>query len=457
MRGHRLPPLILIVFCASASALDLLEAYDAAQLGDATIQAARAQVAANRERLPQAQAGLLPSVGLSASRAHNQLDNQLPGVAAPGGQRYASDSVSLTWRQPVYNPARHAQVRQAQAQVNGFEAGLQTEEQAMAVRVATLYFEALAAGDEVRRMAAQQTFLTRQADAARRAFAAGSGTRTDMDEVQAQLDMALAQALEARQNVCFTRRKLQAVVGLPIHTLAVLDASISEAAPSPARGLDDWIALAQGSSPAIAAAQAQLDAADQSVERARAGHVPTVDAFAQWSQGQRDNINQPNARTRYSTIGLQLTVPLYAGGSVDSAVRQASAEREAARLSLQAVRLELSVRVHQEYRGLSDGAARVGALEQALRSASQRVDSTQKSYAGGSRSVIDVLSAEQQRATTLRDLAQARYALVMARVRMLALSNALDRDAIAQVNRLLTAAADPVDAAALCGVAGQGG
>ena len=130
-------------------------------------------------------------------------------------------------------------------------------------------------------------------------------------------------------------------------------------------------------------------------------------------------------------------MPIYGGGFVNSATRQASAEYERAREQLQALREDLSVRVHREYRGVTEGQARIRGLEVALRSANVALDSARRSQAAGLRTALDVLNAEQQRQQVLRDLAQSRYQVLAAAVRLHALAGSVEESTIAMVNSVL--------------------
>jgi outer membrane protein, protease secretion system len=307
----------------------------------------------------------------------------------------------------------------------------------MALRLVGSYLDTLSAQDDVTLAAAQTAFYTRQLDAARKMFAAGSGTRTDADEVQARLDLARAGELEARQAVALAQRRLQVLVREPMDrlgTLVPLNPARLQWAPPPPRALQDEITRAEGHNPEMRVLKARQAVATQEVQRARAGHLPTLDAVAQWSHGDRDNSNAPNDRTTHKSIGLQLNLPLYAGGVVNSQVRQAQAELLALDQMLDGLRQDLAVRLQKELDGLADGAGRIRALETAERSAAQVLLSTQKSYAGGSRTVLDVLNAEHQRATVTRDLARARYGVLMARARLLSLTDALDIGALTALN-----------------------
>ena len=424
----------------SAQPLDLLKAYEAAQLQDATLAAARAAAAAGRERLPQAKSQFYPNISANFSRNKNDLDTTAPnflGQQQTTNNRYPSSNQTLSIRQPLYRPQLTAQYRQAQAQVDDAEATLAQEEQNLAVRVSGAYFEALLTYDQLDLVLAQRAAYTTQLDAARKGLAAGSGTRTDIDEAQARLDMNTAQEIEARQNITYTQQQLQTLVNQPVAQLAKLDVARLELAnPQPDR-LEDWIDRAERSSPQLQSLRAQAEAAKQDINRAKAGHHPTLDAVAQWSRSQSESVTNTQSRYDNASYGLQLNVPLFAGGYVNSQVRQAIAGQERAEQALEAGRRNLGVRVHKEFRGVTEGVPKIKALEQALRSADQLVLSSQKSFQAGSRTVLDVLNAEQQRVSVMHDLAQARYVYLVSRIRLLALVGGADTEAMLAANQVL--------------------
>ena len=423
--GASLAWLGLAAAALPAWSMDLRQAYEAAYLNDATIRASRAGAEASRERLPQAQAQRLPNVNFSATRNYNDLlskTKDFRGEPVRAENTYYSDNQVLSVRQPLYRPYLNALVRQARAQTEEADASLERDEQTLVTRVGELYFEALLAQDQLLLIAAQKKTYGTQLEAARRGLAAGSGTRTDIDEAQARLDLALAQELEALQNVDFTRRRLETLTGQPLDTLAPLDVPrFRPSAPVP-DSVALWVQRAQEASPELQSLRAQLQAAQQEIDKARAGHKPTLDAVAQWSRSNSDSVTNVNSRYENKSIGLQLTVPLYAGGYVSSTVRQAVAASERIREALEAATRDLGVRVHQEFRGMTEGVLRVQALEQAVRSAEQAVLSNQKSYQAGARTTLDVLNAEQQKTVAQRDLAQARYRYLVARLRLQSLA-----------------------------------
>jgi TolC family type I secretion outer membrane protein len=435
--------LALALAATPAWPLDLLQAYEAALARDASIQASRAAAKAGQELLPQAQAQLRPNVSANLTRSKNWLDRTEPEVSLfgrPTGREvtssldYMSSNYGLTLRQPLYRPQQAALVDQARARVEDADATLERDLQQLGVRVSTAYFDALLADEQLALVLSQKTSYTTQLDAARKALAAGAGTRTDIDEAQARLDMTLARELEARQNQGYTRRQLQALVAQPVDRLSTLDvARLPLAPPAPDR-LEDWTERAEQGSPEVRALKARLEAARHQVSVARAGHHPTLDAVAQWTKSDRDNLTSPSSRFRNKAAGLVLRVPIYSGGYVESTVRQALAEQEQAEAALEALRRDLGLRVHQEFRGVIEGILRIRALEQAARSAEQLVLSNRRSLQGGSRTLVDVLDAEQRRMEALRDLAQARYLYLVSRVRLQALSGGDKAKTIEEIN-----------------------
>ncbi len=431
---------LVAALCAPAWAMDLSQAYQAALEQDASLRAVRASTDAKRERLPQARAQLLPNISASVSRNRNNLERTTPnflGEAVTTNERYASSGESLTLRQPLFRMFQFADYRQAQAQVDDANAVLEREIQNLSVRVSGAYFEALLAEEQLALVLAQKTAYTTQLDAARKRFAAGSGTRTDIDEAQAALDMNAAQELEVRQNLDYTKRQLQTLTNRPVESLARLDADrLQLRLPDPQR-LEDWTERAERSSPEIQSLKAQVEVARQEVAKAQAGHMPTLDAIAQWSRSDSENVTSVNTRYTNKSVGLQLNIPIFAGGYVNSTVRQALADQERAEQALEALRRDLGVRVHKEFRGMTEGVLKVRALEQAVRSAEQVVISNRRSFDAGSRTLMDTLNAEQQRVAALRDLAQARYMYLISRVRLQALAGGPKTEVIDEINSWL--------------------
>lgn len=426
----------VLLVCSASQAMNLLQAYQAAVDQDASIRASRAALDSGRERLPQARSQLLPSISASVGRNNNNLITTAPnllGTLSETRDTYFSFNKTVALRQPIFNLQRLYQYQQSKDQVAESEATYDKDLQSLSVRVGGAYLEALLSAEQLRLVRAQKAQYTAMVDAARKSFAAGTGTRTDIDDAQARLDMAIASELEARQNEDYTRRQLEILVNQSVPSLDKLNVSGLRALPDVMPSLSDWIAEAMRNSPEIRALDARLEAADMEIAKAKAAHAPTLDGVLQWSDSGSENITRINARYENKVMGVQLNVPLFQGGYTNSVVRQAVAEKSRTEESLEALRRDLNLRVHKEYRGVTEGLLRMKALEQAVRSAELLLDSTLKSQRAGVRTRLDVLNAEQQLATATRDLVQSRYLYLMSRLRLNSLAG---KDALTTVTEL---------------------
>lgn len=439
-----LSTLVLTAFHAnSAWALDFKTAYEAALQHDATILAERAAAQAAQERLPQALSQRRPSLSLSAGQNRNHLESQTANIL---GQRsvseryYDSNNAALQLRQPLYRPAILAQIKQARAQVQDADAVLDVNENDLLERVAQAYFDALLGQVQLDLASAQKTAFAAQLQSAQKGFAAGVGMRTDVDEAQARMDLAHAQVLQAQQALDLARRRLALLLGVPVAQLVQLaDLDTQRFAPSAPvpTSAEQWIALAEESSPQLQALRARLRAAQAEVDKAQAGHKPTLDVVATVSRSDSDSVTSINTVYKQKYVGVQLNVPLYSGGYVSSTVRQALAEVQRMQQTLEAAQRDLSNQVYEQFSAMTEGVLRIAALEQAVRSAQQALLSSQKSLQAGARTTVDVLNAEQQLTVAQRDLAQARYGYVLAHLKLQMLAGQERMANVDTVNRWL--------------------
>ena len=441
-----LSTLVFTAFHAnSAWALDFKTAYEAALQHDATILAERAAAQAAQERLPQALSQRRPSLSLSAGQNRNHLESQTANIL---GQRsvseryYDSNNAALQLRQPLYRPAILAQIKQARAQVQDADAVLDVNENDLLERVAPASCDALLGQGQLDLASAQKTAFAAQLQAAQKGFAGGVGMRTDVDEAQARMDLAHAQVLQAQQALDLARRRLALLLGVPVAQLVQLaDLDTQRFAPSAPvpTSAEQWIALAEESSPQLQALRARLRAAQAEVDKAQAGHKPTLDVVATVSRSDSDSVTSINTVYKQKYVGVQLNVPLYSGGYVSSTVRQALAEVQRMQQTLEAAQRDLSNQVYEQFSAMTEGVLRIAALEQAVRSAQQALLSSQKSLQAGARTTVDVLNAEQQLTVAQRDLAQARYGYVLAHLKLQMLAGQERMANVDAVNRWLKA------------------
>jgi len=407
-----------VSFAASPEPLDLQKAYALARERDASFQVARAQLEAAREQLPQARARQLPAIGFSSSRTRVQQDRKDESQPFPT-QTYVSEADSISLRQPLFNRRIDASVRQAEQSTLAAEASMRRQQADLLVRTTQAYLSVLLAQERLTLVEAQQQSVQSRLLAARGAFAAGTGIRTDIDELAAQLDVLKAQALSARQAILKAKLDLETIVGQPVGTLSqqvlVREGLVRMAQIQP---LEHWLSQGLANHPEVEARQRALEAARANLEGAKADRLPTVDLTAQLARSSSENSYFVNSITTNRTVGVQLAVPIYQGGAIDSRERQAVAQVREAEAQLELAQHRVRQEVQQAYFAVKESLDRMEALELAVQSAAQVVVANEQSFKAGLRTTLDIVAAQQREAQARLDLQNARLDLVMGRVRL---------------------------------------
>ncbi|HUW29079.1 MAG TPA: TolC family outer membrane protein [Sulfuriferula sp.] len=414
-----------------ALAADLSDIYHQAQSNDAAYASARAAYRAGVEKLPQGRAGLLPQASLNANVLHNDTHSSLFG-----DMNYTSRGAGVTLTQPIYRKQNWEQYEQAKQQVSVAEAQLASAAQDLILRTAQAYFDVLQSQDNINFVRAQKAAIGEQLAQAKRNFEVGTATITDSNEAQARSDLASAQEIAALNDLQIKQRALQRIIGTLPPKLAVLGDKLQLAPPSPAN-MDEWIARAEQGSPTLKAQRAGYEIARREVARNRAGHYPTLDAVASYSDNRNQNFGSFQLNTKNAMIGVEFNLPLYQGGLVGSRVREAVANQDKAREDLEDARRQVDLNTSQAYLGVTSGEAQVKALEQALLSSQTSLDSTQLGLEVGVRTTVDVLNAQQQLYSAKRDLAAARYNYILSNLRLKAAAGTLSETDLGEVDKWL--------------------
>ncbi|HJW23600.1 MAG TPA: TolC family outer membrane protein [Rhodocyclaceae bacterium] len=426
----------------SLCAADLVQIYREAQANDPTFAAARSTREAGHEREPQGLSGLLPNVALSGNSTWN--DNEIrfrSGAFPPAKPKYNSNGYTLSLSQPLFRWQNWVAYGQSKLQVAQAEANFVQAQQDLVLRVAQAYFDLLYANENLAAVRANKTAIEQQLESAKKNFEVGTATITDTHEAQSRFDLAVAQELAAENDLEVKRRTLQSIIGKVPEALAPLKSTVALTTPEPA-SMDKWVQAAERDSTSVQIQQAAADIAAKEVERQRAGHYPTVDLVA--AKGRSNNFASTAfgmTETDFQNVGVQLNLPLYQGGVVNSRTREAAANRGAALSSLEAARRSAALAARQYYLGVVNGLAQVKALDAALASSQLALESNRLGYEVGVRINIDVLNAEQQVYVTRRDLAKAKYDTLLAQLRLKAAVGALGEDDVQQINGLLDPAA----------------
>ena len=443
MTRMRLLPLALataLAFAGSARAEGLLELYEAARAYDATWQSARAQYDSAVYRGEQARAGLLPQASLSAGLTRSNFDSNVSSTPPVRTDRdFTTQQATLNASQPLYRPANVATYRQGQRQVELAQYQLTAASQDLMIRVSQAYFDVLAAQDTLAFVRAQKAATAEQLASARRNFEVGTSTITDTREAQARYDLVLAQEIAAENDLRIKRLALDTLVGRNNTQPNPLGSPLQVPGPQPADA-EAWVAASESASPAILQARKGVEIAELETEKAKAGHKPTLDLTT--SYGVTKNLGgstslASDSRNNTGNVGLAFNLPLFAGFATQNRIRETLALEEKARADLEAARRTVAQAVRTAFYGVQSGTNQVRALESAEASSQSALDANRLGYQVGVRINIDVLNAQSQLFQTKRDLAQARYNVLLGHLKLRQANGTLQPDDLARLNTLL--------------------
>ncbi len=419
---------------------DLMQVFRDAQAYDAQYASARAARDAGRENLPQGLALLLPSISASASTQWNDVDVSFRGAFPPSPRQGNTNSVAFTLTQPLFNWQSISVYKQAGFKVAQAEALYSQAVQDLIVRTAQAYFDVQNSQDSLAFIQAQKVAISEQLAQAKRNFEVGTATITDTHEAQARYDLAVSQEIAAQNDLEIKRRTLQQITGKVAQGLLPLRSKIDISPPNP-NVMDTWAKAAEAQNFAVRVQEAGVEIAKYDIERNRAGHLPTLNLVGNVGKNSSAfssiGVTSVATDTISRSVGVQLAIPLYSGGSVDSLVRQAIANRDKAEQDLLNSRRSAELAARQAFLGVTNGIAQVKALEAALVSSQSALDSNKLGYEVGVRINIDVLNAQQQVFSTKRDLSKARYDTIVNGLKLKAAAGTLAESDIEEVNRLL--------------------
>ena len=420
---------------APAAAANLGAVFEMARGADALYAAQVAAAAAGREKSPQGRALLLPSVNLTG----NSNWNRDHSTSYPGAADYQSGAWALSLTQPLLRIANVKAYQQGELQALLADQQLKLAEQDLLIRVSKSYFDVLLAQDVLASVGAQKGAFAQQLAQARRSFEVGTAPITDVNEAQSRYDLTLAQEIASRNDLEVKRRILEKSIARELPTLAPLDPEASvDILPGDVQNA--LAARASTDALQVAVGITVEEVAQREVGRQQAGHLPTLDLVA--STGENRNVNYQGVsgrgvNTHQTIVGVNLTLPIYQGGAVDSRVREAAANLDRAQQELTNARRQAQLDAHEALLGVQSGSAMHQALRQALSSSEAQVRSTRRGLEVGLRTRVDVLNAEQQLYATKKDLAASRYETLMAGLKLKAAAGVLTEQDLRALDSLL--------------------
>lgn len=459
----RLRPLALAFMIAGLSAqahaTDLIQAYDLARQSDPQLAISEAQRGAVGEGVVQSRSALLPQISADATigrRYSSSSGNQVfAGTPTPVNSTYSettSRSSGVNLSQSIYNHSNYTKLGASRARARQAEAQYDVADDALIVRVADAYFNVLTSIETLASARAAERSVKRQFDLADKRLEVGLAPITDVHEARARYDSARADAIIAANLLDDAYEALAEITGQPLQNLKGL-ADDYKPENTDTRTADDWLKIAMDNNPALRAGEEALAAAEKDVQSARAAHYPTLTAAASYSDDAAwgDSMRRSplpistsqfgNASTGPS-YGLTLSVPLFTGGAIRSRVRQALYQRDVAAEQLEQQKRAITRQTRGAYRSLAAGQAEVEARRLAVVSAQAAYQAGEAGLEVGTRTIVDVLIAQQQVFLAQREYARSRHAYLVNELRLRQAAGILETKDLESVNRFLVADAD---------------
>lgn len=412
--------LILISFTGSLKSENLSDIYELALKNDPLLRAAEATYRAGKENKAQGIAGLLPTLSIGGSTNWNEyrIEEQLQ-------DQYNSNSYYGNINQPIFRLDKWFQFERGTALSESAEAEFAYQQQETMIRVASAYFNVLNSFDNLNAAEAEEKAIQRQRDLAKKRFDVGLAAITEVQETQAAYDLTVVSRIARQAQLDSAQETLTSIIGRDITLLSPLADDFEISLPDPL-DRESWVSLGLKNNYQLKSAKLQRDAAQASARASASNHLPQIDLVGRISQSTSKQgkfggfIQNPLFGIEQDTrqYSIQFNLPLYAGGAISSARRQAYANYD--RSKEQAIYTERSTirDIRSNHFGVQTQVANVTARKQALASAESALKATEVGYEVGTRNTVDLLDAQKRLFQAQRDYASSRYEYIISMLRL---------------------------------------
>ena len=430
-RDHSPMPIVTDRFSLMGSFLKALDS-------DPSYLAALAEFRINAEALPQARAGLLPTLDFNYQFANIQQDVRASGTLDLGRTRYNSNLASLNLTQPVFRASAFVAVNQARLAVEQAQLAVLVSEQELMVRLATIYLNVLLATDELQLAQSELDAFTGQFELANTRFRAGIADLAEYNDSLSRMTIAEARYIKAENTLDDARLAFKEIVGEEIGILSGFQGDFRAALPFPA-AVEPWIDAALEQNLALQTRQLATRIADLQVRRQRAERLPTLDFVATVRRSSDDQtlFSPERQELDAAEASLRLNMPLYGGGRPSSLIREASARRDRESQLAERERRKSERDVRSAFLGVNASARMLDALREAVRAEQVRLETRLQGFESGVESQVAVLDAYQQYFSVRRDFAQARFDYLINRLSLKQAVGTLSRADLSELDRLL--------------------
>lgn len=421
----------LLSLSMTTQAEDLTHIYQLARQNDPTFAAAEAQYQASSEASPRAWASVKPQLNFGAQHSEIEEDRTFSGSTT--NESYATDSYQLTLTQTLFNKSQFDAIDQADALVKQAEAIFGNAKDDLIIRVAQRYFNVLSESAGLVFARAEKKAIAQQLDQAKQRFKVGLTAITDVHEAQARYDQAVSSEIEAQRLYDVSLENLREITGQDHKDLAAMKDSLEMVAPTPA-DIDQWVQTALSNNKLLHAAESGMLAADEGKQLASAGHYPTLNLEADYSNYESNGGQFGASEKDGTSVSLVLNVPIYAGGGISAASREAAANYERSRQLYEQQRRATVRLARNSYLTVISSISQVKALKQSLRSTKTALEATQAGFEVGTRTAVDVLDSQREMYRAQRDYIRARHNYIISTLLLKQAAGTLVEDDIKKIN-----------------------
>lgn len=437
---------------APAQLTDLLTICNDALQFNPAYESARASYYAAKELVPQARGKLLPQIGVLGEydwlRQHQdatyhgdfEANNQSfdTRFIVKGSDTFTRALYGAQLTQALYRPQLFLGLSAAKLKGEQAALALTAAQDDLLLDVAEKYFAVLAARDAAVFAHAETVALKEQLEHVRSRSEAGLATLADVKAADASYAIASVDETDASNTMVATQLALEALTGRSYSALKVLPPNVGLSAPQP---LDEnaWVARARTDNSAILVQKAGIELARIARRATQRSRYPQIDLVGTASAINNSGGVSGEMDGDDESIGVRLTMPIYSGGQVSSAIRQTEELEKKAEADARATEATTVRNTRLAFLNTSTGLQRIAALKRAVDAASDAEDAARSGFDAGTRSNTDVLDAVEKRYGAERDYAAARYRLLINSLRLKQLSGNLLTADLAQINRLLQA------------------
>jgi outer membrane protein len=428
--------LALLYFQSNVSASGLIDVYTIAKAQDTIFREAEATYFATFQASPIARAALLPQVNFSAETSDNSLKTRGQTFGVSGGDvDYNSHGYSLRLTQALFNRDFYVQLKQANNSVARARAQFDASKQDLVLRVTELYFNVLAARDDLKFATAEKEAINRQLEQAENRFEVGLIAITDVKEAQSSFDSSVAREIDAEIALELAIDALAVVTGERVTDLKTLSQRMELVRPDP-DNVTDWINAALNQNLALLINEYDMKIARQEIQRNKAQHLPTVDIVAAYNDDDTGGLTG-SRETEDSRIGLELNFPIFQGGRTHYQIKESHYLYKAALQAQERIKRETTRDTRDAYHNVVAGISRVGAFNRAVESAEVAAEATEAGFEVGTRTSVDVLLTLRSVFQAQRDYSRSRYDYLLDTLRLKNAAGTLSADDLLQIDTWL--------------------